>query len=181
MREQEPRTHAHNGGPVVEDDLKILNLVCAYLDLIPSGGIMSDRVGGLEAGAHDHLVKPLSPAELMARVEAMIRRFTPAADAVLSHGDLELDIARHELRQSGRRVEVSALQLKMLTAILMARGRVLSRNHLADSIGAAGYKGVLGRSVDVYVFRLRQKLGDSADNPRYIETVRGVGYRSVSA
>ena len=221
---------------VVDDDLKIVNLVRAYLvaagfDVITAGdgltalekaagfrprmivldlmlpgldglevtrrlretsgvpilmltarGSVAERVRGLAAGADDYLVKPFSPAELVARVEAILRRVADEPEEMLiRHRDLEVDVARHEVRKDGRRVDLSSLEFSMLAAILMARGRVLSRDQLTESIGAADADVVLGRSIDVYVFRLRQKLGDSADRPHYIQTVRGVGYRSVPA
>ena len=221
---------------VVDDDLKIVNLVRAYLvaagfDVITAGdgltaldkaatfrprllildlmlpgldglevtrrlretsglpilmltarGSVAERIRGLAAGADDYLVKPFSPAELVARVEAILRRVADEPEEMLiRHRDLEVDVARHEVRRDGRRVDLSSLEFSMLAAILMARGRVLSRDQLTESIGAADSDLVLGRSVDVYVFRLRQKLGDSADHPNYIQTVRGVGYRSVPA
>lgn len=150
--------------------------------MLTARGSVAERINGLAAGADDYLVKPFSPAELVARVEAILRRVGDEPEEMLiRHLDLEIDVARHEVRRSGHRVELSSLEFSMLTAILRARGRVLSRDQLTESIGAADSDLVLGRSVDVYVFRLRQKLGDSADRPSYIQTVRGVGYRSVPA
>ena len=150
--------------------------------MLTARGSVAERIRGLAAGADDYLVKPFSPAELVARVEAILRRVAEEPEEMLiHHRDLEVDVARHEVRRDGHRVDLSSLEFSMLVAILMARGRVLSRDQLTESIGAADSDLVLGRSVDVYVFRLRQKLGDSADRPKYIQTVRGVGYRSVPA
>ena len=99
---------------------------------------------------------------------------------MLHHGDLTLDLARHEVRQDGRLVPLTAVELRLLTALLAAGGRVLSRDQLLDALyGAAGDGEVLDRTVDVHIGRLRDKLGDRAESPRYIATVRGAGYRAA--
>ena len=150
--------------------------------MLTARGAVADRVLGLSSGADDYLAKPFSPAELVARVQAILRRADPDADGrLLRHADLEIDIARHEVRRGGVGVSLSALEFRLLSAIVGARGRVLSRDQLMETVTGLEAEGVLERSVDVYIFRLRQKLGDPAEAPRYIQTVRGVGYRTPAA
>ena len=147
--------------------------------MLTARGAVADRVRGLAGGADDYLPKPFSPAELVARVQAILRRVDPdSADDLLRHSDLEIDKERHEVRQGGARVSLSSLEFRLLSAIVGARGRVLSRQQLTETVTGFDAEGVLERSVDVYIFRLRQKLGDPAERSRYIQTVRGVGYRT---
>lgn len=147
--------------------------------MLTARGAVADRVRGLAGGADDYLAKPFSPAELVARVQAILRRVEPElADGLLRHADLEIDTARHEVRRGGADLTLSSLEFRLLSAIVGARGRVLSRDQLMETVTGFDADGVLERSVDVYIFRLRQKLGDAAESPRYIQTVRGVGYRT---
>lgn len=147
--------------------------------MLTARGAVADRVRGLAGGADDYLAKPFSPAELVARVQAILRRVEPELeDSLLRHADLEIDTARHEVRRGGADVALSSLEFRLLSAIVGARGRVLSRDQLMETVTGFDADGVLERSVDVYIFRLRQKLGDAAERPRYIQTVRGVGYRT---
>ena len=150
-----------------------------------------DRIGGLEDGADDYLPKPFSPAELVLRVKAILRRSSPGPDAIpaqrdptqaaerLVHGDLVLDAARHDVTIAGRPVSLTLVEFRLLEALLRAEGRVLSRDRLLDAAYGEQQDGVLDRTVDVHIGRLRDKLGDDADSPRYVSTVRGVGYRST--
>jgi DNA-binding response OmpR family regulator len=142
---------------------------------------VGDRIGGLGQGADDYLVKPFAPSELVARVKAILRRVVPpdASGQRLRHGDLEIDLDRHEVLKSGRLVELSALEFRLLAALVEADGRVLSRDRLLDVLSGPDTDGVLERSVDVYVGRLRAKLGDDPEQPRYVTTVRGAGYRTT--
>jgi len=150
--------------------------------MLTARGAVADRVRGLAGGADDYLAKPFSPAELVARVQAILRRVDPESENdLLRHADLEIDTGRHEVRRAGAAVPLSSLEFRLLSAIVGARGRVLSREQLIETVGGLDTDGVLERSVDVYIFRLRQKLGDAADTPRYIQTVRGVGYRTPAA
>ncbi len=143
---------------------------------------VGDRILGLSEGADDYLPKPFSPAELVTRVRTILRR-TERAEArpgsVLAMGALVLDPGRHTVTVEGQVVPLSALELRLLTALLEAGGRVLSRDQLLDAIHGGGEGDVLDRAIDQYVKRLREKLGDDAGEPRYIATVRGVGYRAA--
>jgi len=150
--------------------------------MLTARGAVRDRIAGLSEGADDYLPKPFSPAELVARVRAILRRSDADADLpTLRHGDLEIDIERHEVRRAGRPLPMTQIEFRLLVALIEARGRVLSRDQLMDATGNLDSEGVLERSVDVYVSRLRQKLGDAPESPRFIATVRGVGYRMATA
>ncbi len=136
-----------------------------------------DRVLGLELGADDYVTKPFSPRELVLRVKALLRRRTPSEPEVekLEFPDLKIDVARHEVLVGGRRVDLTATEFKLLTLLAERRGRVQSRDTLLRDVW--DYENFIDtRTVDTHMRRLREKLGDAA---RYLDTVRGVGYRFV--
>jgi DNA-binding response OmpR family regulator len=138
-----------------------------------------DRVLGLSLGADDYVVKPFSPRELVERVKAILRRVRPAPQpepAILSHAGLILDPVRHRVTMEGQSVELTAVEFKLLHALMRAPGRVLSREELLDRLYEHG-ETVVDRVVDVHIGKLRQKLGDDPNAPRYIRTVRGFGYQ----
>ena len=149
--------------------------------VLSARGSVGDRILGLTEGADDYLPKPFSPAELVVRVRTILRRSERDATTrqVLVLGDLEVDADRHEARIAGRPVPLSALELRLLTALLDADGRVLGRDRLLDAIHGEGEGDVLDRAIDQYVKRLREKLGDDPAEPRYVATVRGAGYRAA--
>jgi DNA-binding response OmpR family regulator len=159
--------------------------------ILSARGLVDDRITGLSAGADDYLPKPFSPAELVLRVQRILERSgdsTGGADTgsgaarsrePIRHGDLVLDRERHEVRIDGRLVGLTVLEFRLLAALLDADGRVLSRDQLLDAVYGQDEAEILDRTVDVHIGRLRDKLGDDADAPRYIATVRGVGYRSA--
>jgi DNA-binding response OmpR family regulator len=144
---------------------------------------VGDRVLGLSEGADDYLPKPFSPAELVARVRTILRRTERSTDdtstTVFVLADLEVDAARHRVTVGGREVLLSYLELRLLGALLEADGRVLGRDRLLDALYGAAEGDVTDRAIDVYVKRLREKLGDDPDAPRYVATVRGAGYRAA--
>ncbi len=140
-----------------------------------------DKVAMLESGADDYVTKPFSPPELVARVRAVLRR-TAAPPGVVDDagaievGGLRIDPARHEVSVDGEPVTVTAREFDLLLALASRPGVVLTREQLLkDSVGFADF--VDARGVDVHIRHLREKLGDDASEPRFIETVRGVGYR----
>lgn len=140
-----------------------------------------DKVAMFEAGADDYVVKPFSPAELVARVRATLRRTGITADGagdanVIRLGALELDPARRTVRVDGVEVDLTAKEFDLLEAMASEPGVVFERERLLDRAwGFSNY--VDPRGIDVHVRHLREKLGDDAAEPRFIETVRGVGYR----
>ena len=151
--------------------------------VLSARGSVGDRILGLSEGADDYLPKPFSPAELVVRVRTILRRTErpTTTGAVLVLGDLELDVDRHEARIAGHDVALSALELRLLAALLDADGRVLGRDRLLDAIHGEGEGDVLDRAIDQYVKRLREKLGDDPADPRYVATVRGAGYRAAGS
>lgn len=167
--------------------------------ILSARGSVLDRITGLEDGADDYLPKPFSPAELVVRVKTILRRTavgpadgTPrpaiaapvgrvGPAATLRHADLVVDLERHEVTRDGRPIDLTHVEFRLLTTLLEADGRVLSRNQLLDAVYGRDEAEVLDRTIDVHIGRLRDKLGDDADSPRYIATVRGVGYRAAPA
>jgi DNA-binding response OmpR family regulator len=153
--------------------------------VLSARGLTSDRIEGLSVGADDYLAKPFSPAELALRVRRLLERSSGArgagpAGAPLRLGDLTVDRERHEVRVGERLVELSPTGFRLLVALLEADGRVLTRDGLLDALYGHDEDGVLDRTIDANIRRLRVQLGDEADEPRYIATVRGVGYRAVT-
>ncbi|MEP6638091.1 MAG: response regulator transcription factor, partial [Chloroflexota bacterium] len=142
-----------------------------------------DRIAGLEDGADDYLPKPFSPAELVLRVKSILRRAASATrettHSPLIHGDLVVDHDRHEVTRDGAAIPLTRVEFRLLEAIIEADGRVLTRDQLLDAVYGHDAAEVLDRTVDVHIGRLRDKLGDDAEEPRYVATVRGVGYRAA--
>jgi DNA-binding response OmpR family regulator len=146
-----------------------------------------DRIAGLEDGADDYLPKPFSPAELVLRVKSILRRAAPTpgeapalpAQPVLRHADLVVDPSRHEVRRGDETIDLTRVEFRLLSAIIAADGRVLSRDQLLDAVYGQDAADVLDRTIDVHIRRLRDKLDDDPDAPRYVQTVRGVGYRAA--
>ncbi len=154
--------------------------------MLSARGTTEDRIAGLEAGADDYLPKPFSPAELVIRIKRILDRSAgvapqAAAAPLLQIGDLVLDRDRHSASVSGDPLDLTAQEFRLIVTLAEADGRVLSREQLLDAIYGQGEAIVLDRSVDALVKRLRQKLGDDPDEPRYVATIRGVGYRIVGA
>jgi DNA-binding response OmpR family regulator len=146
--------------------------------MLTARGSVVDRVRGLAQGADDYLPKPFAPSEMVARVQSILRRVPPAGrDRRVRVGDLEIDPERHEVRRGGAPLTLSHVEFLLLLSLAEAGGRVLTRDQLLDAVCGRDAEGVLERSIDVYVGRLRAKLGDSPGSPAYIATVRGVGYR----
>jgi len=142
-----------------------------------------DRLIGLSVGADDYVTKPFSPREVVARVKAVLRRTRTASAQQLSeplrYPGITVDIDRHEIVVDDEVVALSALQFNLLKALAESPGRVFTRQQLIDRVWGRDFYGD-ERIVDVHVGNLRKALGDSATQPRFIETLRGVGYRFVA-
>ncbi len=137
----------------------------------------NDRVLGLELGADDYITKPFSTRELLARVKAVLRRFErPSNAATIRFDEIEIDASAMQLHVRGELTTTTATEFRLLDYLARHPGRVFSRDHLLDAVwGDARF--VTPRSVDVYVRRIREKIELDAENPRYLKTVRGAGYR----
>jgi two-component system, OmpR family, response regulator VicR len=137
----------------------------------------ADRVVGLELGADDYVTKPFSMRELIARVRALLRRQDPTPQRnSLQHGDIHIDPSAHAVNVSGRHVELSALEFRLLHYLAAHPGMVFSRDHLLDRVWGND-RTVTPRSVDVYIRRVREKIEPRPQDPVYVQTVHGVGYR----
>jgi DNA-binding response OmpR family regulator len=141
-----------------------------------------DKLVGLSVGADDYVTKPFSPRELVARVRAILRRSAPAAltRPRLARGGLVMDLERHEVSVDGREVRLTPIEYKLLQALMEFPGRVFTRDQLLAHVYTFDEAVVVDRTVDVHIGKLREKLGDDPGRPRYIQTVRGVGYKLVA-
>jgi DNA-binding response OmpR family regulator len=166
------------------DGLEVLRRIRSFADpyvlMLTARADEVDRIVGLTVGADDYLAKPFSPRELVARVQALLRRRRGAsvdrADAVLRAGDLVVDRPRREVTVAGRPVELTTLEFGILEALARDPGIVLTRQQLLDAVWGIDFVGD-DHVLEVHVGNLRRKLGDEPADPRYVETVRGVGYR----
>src|SRR3954470_18791647 len=133
-----------------------------------------DRIVGLEFGADDYVTKPFSPREMVLRVKAILRRGKgDVVEEPLTAGPIRVDPARHDVTVNGRPVRLTSVEFKLLSMLMLRRGRVQARDRLLNEVW--GYESLIDtRTVDTHVRRLRKKLGKAADG---IETVRGFGYR----
>ncbi|MBN2473674.1 MAG: response regulator transcription factor [Pirellulales bacterium] len=166
------------------DGLEILDQVRRLRPTLPiiiltARGEEADRVRGLRDGADDYVVKPFSVKELLARVEAVIRRSPERPDHVpqISIPDGRIDLARREVRfQDGRRVELSEREVELVHYLAANSGRAIARDELLANIWRISPRGVSTRTIDMHIARLREKIEKDAGRPAVILTVRGKGY-----
>jgi DNA-binding response OmpR family regulator len=147
--------------------------------MLTARGDEADRVAGLELGADDYVVKPFSPKELVARVRALLRRTDAATDTgaeVIRVADVEIDVPRMRVSVSGRRVDVTPTEFQLLATLARRPGRVFTRGQLLDAIHGLSIESY-ERAIDAHVKNLRRKIEPEPGRPRYLLTVRGVGYR----
>jgi DNA-binding response OmpR family regulator len=136
----------------------------------------AEKVLGLQLGADDYVAKPFSPLELRARIQAVLRRASgPAAAESYRFGDVDVDFARCELRRRDKVVEITPVEFKLLASFIRNRGRVLSRQQLLDKVWTDTTCG--DRVVDTHVSNLRKKIEENPAEPKYLVSVRGMGYR----
>jgi DNA-binding response OmpR family regulator len=143
--------------------------------MLTARGDVTDRIVGLELGADDYLPKPFEPRELVARMQAVLRRGAPDDEEVVRVGALEINWSRRSASLNGQAIALTTAEFELLGLLVRNRGRVLGRDRILDAlrgIDAEAYD----RSIDVLVSRLRQKLGDDPKRAAFIRTVRGVGY-----
>jgi DNA-binding response OmpR family regulator len=151
--------------------------------MLTARGDEADRIVGLELGADDYVVKPFSPKELVARVRAVLRRTEAARDTgaeVLRVADVELDARRMRTSVGGRPVELTPTEFQLLSTMMGEPGRVFTRSQLLDAVHGVAIE-TYERAIDAHVKNIRRKLEPEPGRPRYVLTVRGVGYRFADA
>ena len=148
----------------------------AFVVMLTAKSEEVDKLVGLAVGADDYMTKPFSPRELVARIKAILRR---ARTPVPVGAGLDLDVARRAVRVDGQPIELTRTEFEILAALAREPGAVVERPSLLASVWGPGFDD--DHLVDVHVANLRRKLGDNADHPRFVETVRGVGYRLADA
>ena len=152
--------------------------------MLTAMGEESDRIAGLEIGADDYLPKTFSPRELLARLRAVIRRSRRTEadarkdDEELLVGDLRLEEGSHVASRGGEVLDLTALEFAILGSLMRAGGKVKSREELIEEVSQRKFD-VFDRSIDVHISALRRKLGDDAKDPKYIRTIRAVGYQLI--
>jgi len=148
--------------------------------MLTARGQVKDRVSGLKLGADDYLAKPFDPAELLARIEALLRRasslHTNSRDATFQFGSVTVDFRSTVVQRDGKPVEMSAREFELLAYFIQQQGTTISREELLREVWGYG-EAMLTRTVDAHIWMLRQKLEEDPQNPRYFLTVRGLGYK----
>jgi len=156
------RRNASRAGALPHHDMPVL--------IMTARDGVSDRIGGLDSGADDYIVKPFDPNELLARLRAMLRRAGGRSNPVIQHGDLVIDPAAHTVERAGESVVLGAKEFALLLALFQAMPQVLSKSRLESALYGFG-ESLESNAIEVHVHHLRRKLGESL-----IKTVRGVGY-----
>ena len=136
----------------------------------------AEKILGLELGADDYVTKPFSPRELHARIKAVLRRVEGVTEEVRRIGNVEIDFARGEVRRDGKPEDITPLELRLLATFIRHSGRVLSRDQLIEEAWGVGTY-ITDRAVDAHIVNLRRKVEPDPARPRYLVSVRGMGYR----
>lgn len=147
--------------------------------MLTAKGEELDKILGLELGADDYITKPFSVRELLARVKAVLRRtnsFSEAEEDVYDSENLKVDFERHEVCVNGEKIDLTLKEFELLQILIKNKGKILKRETLLDKIWGYEYIGET-RTVDVHIRYIRKKIEEDDKNPRFIETIRGVGYR----
>ena len=146
--------------------------------MLTARGDVPDRVLGLEFGADDYVPKPFEPRELVARIETLMRRSRQPVTPRLVSGGLTLDSETRRVELAGAEVDLTSMEFELLRVLMESRGRVLTRDAVLQALRGIDAD-VYDRSVDMLVSRLRRKLDDDSRSPRWIKTIRGIGYQFV--
>jgi len=146
--------------------------------MLTARGDVSDRIVGLELGADDYLSKPFEPRELVARMQAVLRRGTQDEAEIIHAGPLEVNWTTRSALLNGRALELTTAEFELLGFLVRNRGKVLSRDRIISGTHGINWE-AFDRSIDVLISRLRQKLGDDHKRPAFIRTVWGVGYSFI--
>lgn len=157
-----------------DNDMKKTSII-----MLTAKGEELDKILGLELGADDYITKPFSVRELLARVKAVLRRtnsFSEAEEDFYESQNLRVEFERHEVFVNGEKVDLTLKEFELLQILIRNKGKILTRETLLDKIWGYEYIGET-RTVDVHIRYLRKKIEEDDKNPRYIETIRGVGYR----
>jgi two-component system alkaline phosphatase synthesis response regulator PhoP len=166
-----------DGYDVCKEIRKDSSIATIPIIMITAKGEEFDKVLGLELGADDYITKPFSVRELVARIKAMFRRINiEGADNYYVFGELKVDFDKHEVIKDGNKVELTLKEFELLHILVKNMGRVVTRDFLLDKIWGYEYVGET-RTVDVHIRHLRQKIEQDDKKPKYIETMRGIGYR----
>ncbi len=170
------------------DGWEVTRIVRGDKDLVATPIIMltarfedTDKISGLELGADDYVTKPFNAREVVTRVKSLLRRqqldkMPAAAPRILASGGLRLDVDHHTLTVNTQRVELTRTELNLLEVLLANPGYTITRDELLEKALGYAYEG-LGRALDTHIRNLRRKIEPDPDNPTYIQTVHGVGYR----
>lgn len=161
---------------------KIRERLSVPVIMLTARGDVTDRIVGLELGADDYLPKPFEPRELVARIRSVLKRFNGESGAggeiLKTPGGIELEPDRREVRLDGDPLDLTTMEFDLLDLMIRKRGRVLSRDYLMECLKGYEWE-AYDRSIDVAVSRLRHKLTDDPATPKFIKTIRGVGYMFV--
>lgn len=150
-----------------------------HIFMLTAKGALEDRIEGLNIGADEYLIKPFSPRELTARVNALFRRINAAKEnneAAFDDGRLSVDYERRTVKVNGEEVPFTPNEFNILYALLVNRGKVLSREQLINKVFGMDFEGY-DRTIDVHIKNIRKKIEEDTRNPRYIITVMKVGYK----
>lgn len=147
--------------------------------MLTAKNMESDKIEGLELGADDYITKPFSIKELLARVSSVLRRYNinkENVENVLTVGSLNVNLLKHEVFKGNEKIDLTLKEFELLKLLLENKGKVLSRNYLLDKIWGYDYYGET-RTVDVHIRYLRKKIEGDNSSEKYIQTIRGVGYK----